>query len=266
MPLLLSPVVLMLTLNLQAEPASQPADKRPPIATGFLYYTTTLDGETYAYNVFVPPTYDPEQEWPVVLFLHGSGERGSDGFLQTDVGLPHCIRQRPDRWPAVVVMPQCRANKNWWDADMGNMALKCLEETSRKYRLDSQRVYLTGLSLGGAGTWFLATNLPGRFAAIAPVCGFWKPEDASKLTGVPIWAFHGEKDDRVPAAASRDMVAAIKAAGGDVRYTEYPGQGHMIWDRVYGDRAFVDWLFAQRLGRPATPATGPATGDADAEK
>ena len=249
----------MLALNLAPTepPATQPAT-RP--ATGFLCKSLEFEGQTCAYCVFVPPDYTPDRAWPVILFLHGSGERGRDGLLQTDVGIGRILRRNHALVPAIVVFPQCRPDE-WWGGPPGQMALRCLEQTAREYRLDPDRVYLTGLSMGGHGVWFLGSELPGRFAALVPICGFaeWKTDTgmgqrmAPKLTGVPIWCFHGAQDDRVPVAKSRDLVESIRAAGGDVKYTELPDGKHDIWDRVYDDPELWKWLFAQRRSdRPAT--------------
>jgi predicted peptidase len=227
----------------QSQPAQSEAEAA--LATGFLRKTVELAGESYAYCVFVPPDYSPEREWPVILFLHGSGERGSDGYRQTQVGLGQALRWHHDRVPAIVVMPQCRADQKW-TGPMAEMALKCVEETSRQYKLDHDRMYLTGLSLGGAGVWFIGSRLADQLAALVPICGFGDVTDAAKLAQVPTWCFHGAKDNAVPVERSREMVAAIRAAGGDIQYTEYPDGGHNVWDDAYGDKEMWNWLFAQR--------------------
>ncbi|MCK4341683.1 MAG: dienelactone hydrolase family protein [Phycisphaerae bacterium] len=252
--------MLSFGLTLSSEPPP-PKPETGRIATGFLYKTLTLDDETYAYCVYVPPNYTPEQAWPVILFLHGSGERGRDGFLQTEVGLGTAIRKHHHLIPALVVMPQCRPRQSWIGprglGPMGRMALKCVEETSRRYHCDPDRIYLTGLSLGGHGAWALAAGLPGRFAAVVPICGFAELGDstglaeklAPRLADVPIWCFHGDTDPNVPVTKTRQMVVAIRKAGGQVEYTEYKGMRHNVWDRTYADPALWKWLFAQK--RPA---------------
>jgi predicted peptidase len=235
----------------QQEPASAPASS---VATGFLYKTLALDGENYAYFVYVPPEYNPDRPWPVILFLHGSGERGDDGFLQTDVGIGRAIRRHHRRIPAVVVMPQCRPNEAWV-GPMAAMAVRCVEVASREYNLDADRIYLTGLSLGGHGAWLLAAEYPDRWAAVVPICGFAEygqstglaEKIAPRLAGIPIWCFHGQADKNVPVEKTRELVAAIKAAGGkSIWYTEYPGAGHNVWDRAYDDPELWRWLFAQQ--------------------
>lgn len=249
-------IMLTLSLTLATQPpATAPAAQHTE--TGFLYKTITLDGETYAYGVYVPPAYTPERPWPVILFLHGSGERGTDGFHQTEVGIGRAIRLHNDRVPAIVVMPQCRPGQSWV-GDMGRMALKCVEAASHEYHCDPDRVYLTGLSLGGNGVWHIAASLPGRFAALVPICGFAElgqstglaEKMAPALVGTAIWAFHGGSDNTVPPEKSREMVNAIRALGSTVEYTEYLGMTHNVWDRAYNEAELWRWLFSQRRGTP----------------
>ena len=237
-----------------AQPEQPPSDNSPPpIVTGFLYKTVTLAEETYAYSVYVPPSYTPKKAWPVILFLHGSGERGNDGFRQTEVGIGRAIRKNISLFPAIVIMPQCRPEMHW-TGPMAQMALKCVEATSHEYHLDPQRVYLTGLSMGGNGTWLLGAQFADRFAALAPICGFAElgqstgldAQLAPKLTNIPIWCFHGAADKNVPVSKSREMVQQIRQLGGDIKYTEYEDGQHSIWDRTYKDLEFWKWLYAQR--------------------
>lgn len=246
--------------------AGQPAASQPAetTATGFLDKTLTLDGETYAYSVYVPPEYTSERAWPVILFLHGSGERGTDGLLQTEVGIGRAIRRHREWFPAIVVMPQCRPNATWFGPDglgpMATMALKCVEAASREYRLDRERMYLTGLSLGGQGTWLIAAAFPGQFAAIVPICGFLElgptptagltEQVAGQLVNENIWCFHGDADQAVSVTASRTLIAAIRAAGGNPRYTEYPGVGHNAWDAAYDTADLWRWLYIQKRAVP----------------
>jgi len=238
-----------------------------PPETGFLNRTVAVDGVDYRYQVFVPANWTPDQKWPIVLFLHGAGERGDDGLAQTDVGLGHALRRFPDRYPAVIVMPQCRNDKFWSDPAMEAQALAALERSSKEFNGDAARTYLTGLSLGGYGTWAIAVRNPGKFAAIAPVCGGVVapgslrgiiPEleaeggdpyvtAAKKVGSTPVWIFHGDADKTVPVAESQKMNAAVRAAGGDVRYTEYPGVNHNSWDKAYAEPEFPKWLLSQRL-------------------
>jgi predicted peptidase len=241
--------------------------------TGFLNRTVIVGGRTFRYQVFVPSAYDSareQQQWPVILFLHGAGERGSDGLLQTQVGLGPAIRERPSRVPAIVVFPQVPADSGWVGS-IAQMALAALDQTMKEFRTDPTRVYLTGLSMGGNGAWYIAYRNPTRFAAIAPICGWASPEFrwkidpvvpaqesagaqaydvlARKLARVPTWIWHGEIDDVVPVEESRKAAAAFTAAGANVRYSEVPGTGHNSWDAAYRSPKFWEWLLAQRRGR-----------------
>jgi len=214
------------------------------IPTGFIQKTMTVNGKDRAYAVFVPRDYDPHKAWPLVVFLHGSGERGSDGFLQTDVGIGHAIRQNADRFPCIVVMPQC-PKKVWWDKAFDDIDL-ATSLTMKEYTIDKRRVYLTGLSMGGFATWVYGADHVDRFAALMPICGGGRPQDAPKLAKVPIWAFHGALDKTVNPQESRRMVEAVKKAGGDVRYTEFPNDEHNSWDDAYGDAKAIRWLLSQK--------------------
>jgi predicted peptidase len=219
----------------------------PTVTTGFLNRTATIDGTPYPYVVYVPSDYSPTKQWPVLLFLHGAGECGSDGLQQTQVGLGTAIRLHTSRYPALAVMPQCTREPKGWDGKMLDFALKALDQTLAEYSIDPARQYLTGLSMGGFGSWRIAALYPERFAAVVPICGGGEPKTmAKKLTTLPIWVFHGENDEAVPSARSQQMVEAIRAGGGEaVRYTQLPGIGHNSWDPAYNSKEFTDWLFSQ---------------------
>jgi predicted peptidase len=233
--------------------------------TGFLDRRVTVAGHAYLYQVFVPSSYTASQRWPVILFLHGAGERGDDGLLPTQVGLGAAVRQHAARFPAIIVFPQAPRDSGWVGVP-AQMAMAALEQTSREFQTDSDRVYLTGLSLGGNGTWYLAYRYPSRFAALVPVCGFVTPfmpsgplalavvppdsgapfeALARQLKRVPTWVVHGEVDEVVPPAQSRQAAAALKNVGAPVQYLEVPGTNHNAWDAAYGSPALVSWLFAQ---------------------
>jgi predicted peptidase len=235
--------------------------------TGFLDRTVVQGALSYRYQVYVPAGYVSTRAWPVILFLHGAGERGADGLLQTTVGLAPAVRRDPARFPAIIVLPQLPADSQWVGAP-AEAAMLALGRTMAEFRVDSARVYLTGLSMGGHGAWYLAYRHPEFFAAVAPICG-WVPERpelmgsvpvvpadsgpplpalARRLRRVPIWIFHGEMDQVVPVASSREAAAALRSDGGNVRYTEYLGLDHDSWDATYASREFVDWLFARRRG------------------
>jgi len=235
------------------------------VETGFLDRTVSVAGQTYRYQVYVPADYATKGRWPVILFLHGAGERGADGLAQTNVGLGPAIRRAPGRFPAIVVFPQVPLDSQWVGTP-GDAALAALAQTMKEFHTDPARVYLTGLSMGGHGTWYLAYRHPELFAAIAPLCGWVEemarfrgsvpvvpaesgaalPALARRLGKLPIWIFHGEVDEAVPVNGSREPAAALKAASADVRYTEFLGLNHNVWDGVYASEEFTQWLFAQR--------------------
>jgi predicted peptidase len=239
--------------------------------TGFLNRSVVIAGQVYRYEVFVPGNFDPHQKWPVLLFLHGIGERGDDGVLESDVGIAHAIRQNASNFPFIVVMPQCRKDRHWIDSDMQAQVLGAVERSIKEFNGDRSRLYLTGLSMGGYGTWEMAARYPGKFAAFVPICGGihgppGKPEvsvgvakdaqisdpyaeTARRVGSTPVWIFHGGADPVVPVEESRQMAQALQAAKGNVRYTEYPGVGHNAWDKAYGEPDLVPWLLAQRLSR-----------------
>lgn len=239
--------------------------------TGFLDRTVSLHGTSYKYQVYLPDNWTSNQKWPIILFLHGYGERGSDGLLQTDVGLPHAIRLNRSRFPAVVVIPQCLMDHWWTQQPMEEMALATLAAATKDFKGDRKRTYLTGLSMGGFGTWDIAARNPGKFAAIVPICGgvilngdllkrfpdlandAYPDEPSSyasvakKIGKTPVWIFHGAADEAVSVDNSRNMNEALKAAGGDVKFTEYPGVGHNSWDKAYAEPELMSWLLSKSL-------------------
>jgi predicted peptidase len=201
------------------------------------------------YLLFLPTGYDPEsgQRWPLMLFLHGAGERGDDLEQVKNWGVPSMVDQWPD-FPFILVSPQCPAGE-YWDVDALNTLLDELEE---RFAVDPDRIYLTGLSMGGFGTFALGLKHPERFAALAPICGggerLWvRPEHA----GLPIWVFHGAKDTVVPISRSESMVDALRAVGADVRFTVYPEAEHNSWSETYANRELYDWFLQhKRSARP----------------
>jgi predicted peptidase len=199
-------------------------------------------GNESKYVLFVPYGYRGDKPYPLILFLHGLGECGTDGHKQAAVGLGPAVRRRAKTFGFITIFPQ--AQHRTWQADSedARRALAILAEVEKEYRVDPRRVYLTGLSMGGYGTWSLAAKYPDRWAAIAPVCGGGNPANAARIKDLPCWCFHGAADRTVPASNSRQMVEALRAAGGHPRYTEYPGVGHNSWDRAYGTDELYDWL------------------------
>ena len=234
--------------------------------TGFLDCAVMVKRAEYRYQVFVPAGWNKRSKWPVILFLHGAGERGDDGVLETDVGLAHAIRQHSNSWSKfVVVMPQCRGQRFWTEHEMEGVALAALERTIKEFHGDRSRLYLTGISMGGYGTWSIASHHPDIFAALVPICGgILAPRDlpelktdlaadfdayrdtAQKIGKLPVWIFHGEADPVIPVEGSRKMAEAMKDVGADMRYTEYPGVQHNSWDRAYAESELPGWLLQQQ--------------------
>jgi predicted peptidase len=213
--------------------------------TGFLDRVhKDADGKEAKYVLFVPRGYKGDKAYPLILFLHGSGERVGGTKEPVEVGIGSAIKKREKDFPCLVIFP--RAEKTWRaDSADGKRALAILEEVEKEYKIDGKRVYLTGLSMGGYGTWSLAVAKPDKWAAIVPICGSGDPSKAAKIKGVPCWCFHGDADKAVKVESSRKMIAALKEAGGDPKYTEYPDVGHNSWDKAYATKELYEWLLKQ---------------------
>jgi predicted peptidase len=243
--------------------AITPADRpRAPknIGDGFVarvYRNGSETKLTMPYRLFIPNGYDTQKKYPLILWLHGGGAKGHDNLSQILGDQIPGTRTwtKPDnqaKYPAFVLAPQSAAG---WVAvgRLGGNALsvplvlvvEILGSLKNKFSIDSQRIYVAGQSDGGYGTWCLITHRPDLFAAAIPLCGGGDPGFAARAAKVPIWAFHGDADKVFPVTASREMIAAIKSAGGNPRYTEYKGEGHAIWKRTFAQQELVEWLFAQ---------------------
>jgi predicted peptidase len=206
------------------------------------------------YLLYLPRDYgkDPQQKWPLILFLHGSGERGNDLELLKKQPLPKTLDQQGD-FPFIVVSPQLPlAMGNW--SDLIDPLKVLVDQIQGTYPVDTRRVYLTGLSMGGFGVWGLALRYPRRFAAIVPIAGGYRyqssaiPENICVLKDLPVWVFHGARDTNVVPSQSEDMVEALKACGGNVRFTLYPDADHSVsWTRAYADPELYKWLLEQKL-------------------
>lgn len=235
--------------------------------TGFLNRSVTVGGVTYRYQVYVPREWTSKQKWPVILSLHGVGERGDDGLFSTEIGLAKGIRRKPGSYPFVAVFPQCRSGATWGDKVMQGMAMAALEAAIKEFHGDRARVHLTGLSMGGFGAWDMAIRYRGTWATVVVVCGGLKPlaafpeihsqqvdlsgedpyaEAAKRIGFTHVWIFHGAKDATVPVEESRRMVEALKAAGAEVQYTEYPDVGHNAWDRAYLEPELPKWMLSYK--------------------
>ena len=239
-------------------------------APHFLERSVAVGEHQYRFRVWLPAHYTKLHHWPVILYLHGSGERGNDNVRQLNGGLAPMLERFGERYKCIVVLPQCRMGEEWY-GEMELQALAALERTIREFHGDRRRVYLTGISMGGAGAWYIARHHR-RFAAVVPVSGEVArrlddpfptdpPPDIALIVGArdpydamaqaigptPVWVFHGADDDVIPVTESRAMVAALRRNGGDVRYTEYRGVKHDAWMVAYADPEMVHWLLLQRL-------------------
>ena len=245
---------------------------RPSPERGFLLRSIEVEGSTRLYSLYVPHQYDGSANFPLILFLHGGGERGSEGLRPTAVGIGSAIRFNPDRWPAIVLFPQTPVGEEW-AGEAESVALAVLEKTIAEFRIDPDRIYLTGMSMGGAGAWSVANQHAKRFAAVVAICGWVVPmagrpeyardlresgydpdrpyaSIAENLRTMPVWIWHGDDDTVVPVEESRQMAAALRHVGAPVRYTELPGGNHNAWDPAYGNQELSEWLFAQRRIKP----------------
>jgi predicted peptidase len=238
--------------------------------SAFLERTVSINEHQYRYRVWLPAHYTKLHHWPVVLYLHGSNERGDDAMRPLTTGLPPALERFGQRYKCIVVIPQCAYGHEWY-GEMEQMALAALEQSIREFHGNRRKVYVTGISMGGSGAWYLARHRR-RFAAIIPIAGevARAPNDpfptdpppdiarivyagdpydvlAAEIGPTATWVVHGAADDVVPVRESRNMVAALQRAGGNVRYTEYAGVGHNAWDQAYADPNLAHWMLEQKL-------------------
>ncbi len=197
------------------------------------------------YLLYLPADYgkDAKKKWPMIMFLHGAGERGNNIKLVAKHGPPKLIVQGRN-FDFIIVSPQC-PDDIWWP-EKNEVLINLLDEIEKKYRVDTDRVYLTGLSMGGFGTWSLSCRYPQRFAAIAPICGGGEWYAANRLKKIPVWAFHGAKDNIVPLEKSKEMVAAVRKAGGEAKLTVYPDADHDSWTQTYNNPELYEWFLSHR--------------------
>jgi predicted peptidase len=197
------------------------------------------------YLLYLPKGYAKgpnaaKKKWPLMLFLHGSGERGSNLEMVKVHGIPKLI-EAGQEFPFIVVSPQCPAGYGWTKAPLGPL----LDDLEQHLQIDTTRVYLTGLSMGGAATWGLANDFPNRFAALAPICGGGDEIWMGKITHLPIWAFHGAKDELVPLEETTKLVNELKRLGSKkVKLTVYKNAGHDSWTRAYANPKLYEWMLA----------------------
>jgi predicted esterase len=262
-------ILLSLTPGTALAARAKKHSKEPPQETGFLNRSIQIRGITYRYEVYVPEGFnrDDHKLWPIILFLHGRGERGSEGMWQTQIGLPQDVRDHPDRWPFIIVMPQCPLNAYWTDQNSMDLAMATLDREAAEFKGDPERTYLTGISLGGYGAWELARLYPSRWAAIVIASGgiFWSyapdrwsrastlpGQYARKIGHTPVWLFHGTNDTVINLRQSEMMYDALKASGGNVRLWIYQGMHHDTWTRAFNEPEVPLWILEHRL--PALPA------------
>lgn len=222
---------------------------------------TDAGGKKLPYRLFVPVNYDATKQYPLVVFLHGAGQRGDDNRAQVDNAgaLVFVQGEAQVRYPCFFLAPQCPAGQQWVNTEWGKgsystaavpisdplrMTLETVQALQKEFSIDAKRLYVTGLSMGGYGAWDLVLRNPSLFAAVVPICGAGDPSQAAKLKGMGIWAFHSADDGTVPVSGSRDMIRALWAAGQTPGYTEYQDYGHFAWDPAYGVPGLQRWMFA----------------------
>ncbi len=195
-----------------------------------------------------PEGQAPSGGWPLLLFLHGAGERGADQ-RQVRSGLYPAVLEAEARWPALIAMPQCPEGRSWSGANsVEDAVVALLDQLEAEHETDPERLYLTGLSMGGHGSWSLACRFPQRFAAVVPICGGGDSFAVMRNLGkMPIWSFHGSADSVIPVGSSRALVDSLARAGNQLsRHTEYPGVGHACWDMAYRELGLAEWIFSHR--------------------
>jgi len=240
--------------------------------TGFLDRSVTMSGQQFGYQVYVPRAFTSTQTWPIIVFLHGGGSQGNDSLVPTITGWGPAIRRDRSQFPAIVLFPQATRGKSWVEGDMQDLVMLQLDKTIEEFRGDPSRIYLTGFSMGGAGTYRIAHRWPERFAALFVVAGavessVWtfpgsgaRDREANPFTvasdpfaalaagirSLPIWMFHGDADKNFPVEQSRRLVAALKSANARVEYTEYAGVDHgETAAKAFNAKESISWLLAQ---------------------
>ncbi|QDV27141.1 carboxylesterase family protein [Aureliella helgolandensis] len=227
-----------------------------------------LAGKSLKYRLLKPLDYDPGEKYPLVVFLHGAGERGDDNTAQLVHGMADfCSPENRKKYRCYVIAPQCPKGEKWadidWSADQValpphasqsmQLTLALVDSMLADAAVDKKRVYITGLSMGGYGTWDALARRPDFFAAAIPICGGGDPATAEQIKHIPLACYHGGADSVVNVELSRDMIEALRQAGGKPLYTEYPGVGHNSWTATYANPDTLEWLFAQRRTAKVQP-------------
>jgi predicted peptidase len=214
------------------------------------------------YRLYVPSGYDGTGQYPLVVYLHGAGERGTDNEKHiAKNGAPRLGNELQALTPCFVMAPQCPTDSRWVEVEWGDkephkmpqqpsepmrLLLQLLDELPQEFSLDTRRIYLTGISMGAFGTWDLLVRRPKLFAAAIPVCGGADDSTAPQIKGIPVWTFHGDADGVINIGRTRGMVEAMKAAGAAIQYTEYPGVAHNSWDKAYAETGLFEWMLARQ--------------------
>ncbi len=216
--------------------------------------TVEVDSDKYNYQVYVPADVRNKKKLPVIIFLHGIAQRGAGGFVPTEGAGGAIARHYFGQVEAIVLLPQCRQGSYWSDAVMDKMVMQSLAQTVEEFDADENRIYLTGISMGGYGVWYFAAAYPTKFAALVSICGGSSITQgdrfsplAERVGKTPAWLFHGTDDKVVAVSESRQIVAALKANEGNVKYNEYEGVGHNVWMNAITEKDLMSWLLAQHL-------------------
>ncbi|HEY0321226.1 MAG TPA: dienelactone hydrolase family protein [Pyrinomonadaceae bacterium] len=220
--------------------------------SGLLSRDVKVGNKSYGYQIYVPGKLAGKEKLPVILFLHGIGQRGTGGFVKGAATL--LIRQYLERLPAIVLLPQCEQGRYWSDPEMDSMVMATLKQTVAEFKADTGRLYMIGVSMGGYGAWNMAAEHQRTFAAFVTICGGSPLRTGDRFKSIarrvgqtPVWVFHGADDRIVPVSESRQMVAALKDVKGNVRYSEYEGVGHNVWLNAMKEPELLPWLLSKRL-------------------
>lgn len=213
-----------------------------------------FDSHEFGYQLYIPPQAKRENNSPLIVFLHGIGQRGTGGFLPTEGIYATFLRQQLAQIPALVLLPQCRQGSYWSDPVMDEMVMREIAETSKEFGVDAKRIYLIGVSMGGYGVWHFAYNHPEKFAALVSICGGSSVIEgdrfnplAERVGKTPAWLFHGADDQIVQVSESRQIVEALKKHQANVKYNEYINVGHNVWMNALAEKDLIPWVLEQRL-------------------
>lgn len=243
LPLLTLALLTLTACNGARNTALQPSNA--PTGTGFITKTLQQSDHSRLYAVFIPHTYNPNEKYPVIVFLHGIGEAGSDCRSNLRVGLAPFIADNSANFKFIVIFPQSTGG---WDenSSAATDVIATLDQVQKDYSIDPDRVILTGLSTGGYGTWAIGAKYKNRFAALVPMCAYSNDKDVPNLLDIPVWCFHNTGDPFVLAAGSSRMCKKISERGGNAKYTEYGALGHDCWDAAYANPELFAWMMTQR--------------------